>query len=87
MYNVNCVFVKKICCSIKRLINLKFCFEICTYIHLSRQFTPKATSASDKVLFMDVSSHYMQVIIMQMYLQGIPVKIPTFGPLRIIELF
>ena len=58
---------------------------------MSRQFTPKATFTSDKVLFMDVSSHYIQVLRMQMYLQQISVKLHckllTFGPLRIIELF
>ena len=30
---------------------MKFCFEICTLIHLSRQITPKATLTSDNVLF------------------------------------
>ena len=54
-----------------------------------RQSTPKATFTSAKVLYMDVSSHYIQVIKMQMYLQQISVKLHllTLGPLRIIELF
>ena len=51
----------------------------------------KATMTSDKVRFIDVSSHYIQVIKIQMYLQQISVKIfcnlPTLGSLRIIELF
>ena len=58
---------------------------------MSHQFTPNATFTSDKALIMDVSSHYIQVIKMQMYLQQISVKLDcnllTFGPLRIIELF
>ena len=33
------------------MIHFKFCFDICTLIHLSRQFTPKATLTSDNVLF------------------------------------
>ena len=57
---------------------------------MPRQFTPKATFTSDKVLFMGVSSHYIQIIKMQMYLQRISVKLHcnllTFGTLRIIEL-
>ena len=58
---------------------------------MSHQFTPKATFTSVKALFMDVSSHYIQVIKMQMYLQRISVKLDcnllTFGPLLMIELF
>ena len=33
------------------MIHFEFCFEICTLIHLSRQFTPKATLTSENVLF------------------------------------
>ena len=58
---------------------------------MSRQFTPKAKFTSDKVLFMNVSSHYIQVMKMQMYLQRISVKLHcnllAFGSLWIIELF
>ena len=58
---------------------------------MSHQFSPKSTFTSDKVLFMDVSSHYIQVINMQMYLQRISVKLHcnllTLGLLRIIEFF
>ena len=58
---------------------------------MSRQFTPKATFTSDKVIFMDVSSYYIQVIKMQMYLQRISVKLErkllTFRLFWIIEFF